>query len=67
MDVHEKPTYLRFVVLEISEWKMFDFHYQYWKPKFKDVLKLNYMDTDSFIYSIKADDQYADIRDDVES
>lgn len=67
INVYEKLTYLGCVVLEISKWKMYDFHYAYMKPKFKDALKLNYMDTYSFVYSIKTDDLYADIRLDVES
>lgn len=62
---YNKPIYLGFTVLELSKWKMYDFHYQYMKPKFSSNLTLNYMDTDSFIYSIKTKDFYEDIREDV--
>jgi len=48
-----KQMYLEFAVLDLSKWKMYDFHYQYMKPKFQEELLLNYMDTDSFIYTIK--------------
>ena len=41
---------------------MYEIHYDYMKPKFKD-LKLCYMDTDSLIYNIKTKDFYADIAD----
>lgn len=36
------------------------------QPKFKSNLSLNYMDTDSFIYTIKTDDFYADIKTDLD-
>ena len=44
---------------------MYEFHYDYMKPKYKDKIKLCYMDTDSFIYHIKTEDFYADIAPDV--
>jgi len=37
------------------------------KPKFQEKLLLNYMRTDSFIYTIKTDDFYKDIRNDIEA
>ena len=43
---------------------MYEFHYDYMKPKFKDT-QLCYMNTDSLIYHIKTEDFYADIVDDV--
>jgi len=51
-----KPMYLGFAVLDLSKWKTYDFHYQYMKPKFQEKLISNYMDTDSFIYTIKIED-----------
>ena len=45
---------------------MFEFWYQYMKPKIVDNVKLCYMDTDSFIMHIKTEDFYKDIADDVE-
>ena len=35
------------------------------KPKYGENLKLCYMDTDSLVYKIKAEDFYVDIADDV--
>jgi len=35
------------------------------KPKFQEKLLLNYMDTDSFIYTIKTEDSFKDIRNDL--
>ena len=45
---------------------MYEFWYEYIKPKYKDNGKLCYMDTDSFIISIKTEDFYKDIANDVE-
>ena len=44
---------------------MYEFHYDYMIPKYRDNLKPCYMDTDSFIYNIRIEDFYADIADDV--
>ena len=43
---------------------MYEFHYDYMKPKFKDP-QLCYMDIDSLIYNIKTENFYADIADNV--
>ena len=45
---------------------MYEFWYDYMKPKYGDNLKLCYMDTDSFIIHIKTEDFYKDIANDVE-
>ena len=45
---------------------MYDFWYNYMKPKYGDNVKLCYMDTDCFIMNIKTEDFYKDIANDVE-
>ena len=45
---------------------MYEFWYDYMKPKYGDNLKLCYLDTDSFIMHIKTEDFYKDIANDVE-
>ena len=44
---------------------MYEFWYDYLKPKHGEKAKLCYMDTDSFIVYIKTDDTYRDIAEDV--
>ena len=61
-----KPVYLGLSILEISKTLMYEFWYDYIKPKYSDNLKLYYMDTDSFIMHIKTEDFYRDIANDVE-
>ena len=46
---------------------MYEFWYDYVKPKFGEKAKLRYMDTDSFTVYIKTDDIYKDIAENVES
>ena len=61
-----KPIYLGLSILEISKILMYEFLYDYIKPKYDDNVKLCYMDTDSFIMNIKTEDFYQDILKDVE-
>ena len=61
-----KPVYLGLSILEIGKTLMYEFWYDYMKPKYADNVKLYYMDTDSFIMHIKTEDFYKDIADDVE-
>ena len=61
-----KPVYLGLSILEISKTLIYEFWYDYMKPKYGDNVKLCYMDTDSFIMHIKTEDFYKDTADDVE-
>ena len=61
-----KPIYLGLSILEISKLLMYEFWYDYMKPKYGDNVKLCYMDSDSFIMNIKKEDFYKDIANDVE-
>ena len=51
-----KPIYL-----------IYEFWYDYMRPKYGNDVKLCYMDTDSFIMNIKTNDFYEDIASDVEN
>ena len=61
-----KPIYLGLSMLEVSKLLMYEFCYDYMKPKYGNNVKLCYMDTDSFIMNIKTEDFYKDIANDVE-
>ena len=62
-----KPIYLGLPILEISKILMYEFWYDYMKPKYDKNVKLCYRDTDSFIMDIKRNDFYKDIENDVEN
>ena len=51
-------------ILDISKTLMYEFYYEYMKPKYGNKVKLCYTDTDSFIIQIFTDDFYADISSD---
>ena len=60
-----KPIYLCMSTLDISNTFVYEFSYDYIKPKYQDKAKLCYMDTDRFIIHIKSKDFYKDIANDV--
>ena len=62
-----KPIYLGLSILEISKILMYEFWYDYMKPKYNDNVRLCYMDTDSFVMHIKTNDFHKDIASDVEN
>ena len=61
-----KPIYLELSILDISKILMYEFWYDYIKPKYGSDVKLCYMDTYSFVMNIKTNDFYKDIANDVE-
>ena len=62
-----KPIYLGLSILDISNILMYEFWYNYMKPKYDNTVKLCYMDTNSFIINIKTEYFYKDIASDVEN
>ena len=61
-----KPIYLGLAILSLSKIKMYECWYDEMKPKYKDRVRLCYMDTDSFIMHIKTEDFYKYIADGIE-
>ena len=60
-----QPVYLGMSILDISKMLMYEFWYDYIKPKYGDRVKLLYMDTDSFVIDNIPEDFYEDIADDI--
>ena len=61
-----KSVYLGQAILDLSKTLMYEFHYDYMRPKYGNKIGLCYMDTDSFFYEIETEDFYKDIAKDVE-
>ena len=58
----DKPTYLGFAVLELCKLLMYETYYDKLKPHFgQENLQLHYMDTDSFVLSVKANNIIKDL------
>ena len=62
-----KPVYLGLSILDLSKTVMYEFLYDYVKPKHGENTKLCYMDTDSFIVHVKTDNIYKVIAENVET
>ena len=60
-----KQVHLDMSILQISKILMYEFWYDYIKPKYQNNSKLCCMDTDIFIIHIKTEDFYEDIANDV--
>ena len=65
--VINKPAYLRLSILELSKILMYEFWYDYVKPKYCEKSNLCNMDKDSFIVITGTDDTYKNIAEDVET
>ena len=60
-----KPIYIAMSILDISKTLIYDFHYKYMIPKFKQNQQLLFTDTDSLCYEIKNVDFYEEIKLDI--
>ena len=57
-----KPVHLGLSILVLSKILMYEFWYDYVKPKYGEKAKMCYMDTNIFIVYINTDDIYKDIQ-----
>ena len=62
-----KPVYLGLSIIDLSKTVMYEFRYDYVKPKYGENAKFCYMDRGSFVVHIKTYDIYKDIAEDVET
>ena len=61
-----KPVYLGLSILCLRKTVIYEYWYDYVKPKYGENAKLCYMDTDSFIVHVKTEDVYNDIAEDAD-
>ena len=61
-----KPVYLGQAILGLNKMLMYEFHYDYMRPKYGSKVRLCYKDTDSFVFEIRAEDFYRDVAKNVE-
>ena len=59
----DKPIMVGQAILDKSKELMYHFYYNYLITKYKQNVKLMYMDTDSFVLETETDDFYEDIKD----
>ena len=62
----KKLVYLGMSILDINKTLMYEYWYDYLKPKYNDKAKLCYMDSDSFVINIFTEDFFEDINIDFE-
>ena len=58
--------YLPMSIIDVTKILMYEFWYDYIKPKYRERAKLSFTDTDSFFIYIKTEDFFEDISNDVE-
>ena len=62
-----KPVHLGLLILDLSKTAMYEFWYDYIKPKYGEKVKLCYVDTGNFIFYLKTNDIYKEIAEYVET
>ncbi|KYN22663.1 hypothetical protein ALC57_04933 [Trachymyrmex cornetzi] len=60
-----KPIYVGMCILDISKVCLYEFHYDYMLPLFRDKCKIMYTDTDSLIYHVECKDIYETMKRDI--
>ncbi|KAL6429482.1 hypothetical protein ACFW04_008266 [Cataglyphis niger] len=61
-----KPIYVGMCILDISKIRLYEFHYEYMLPLYRDKCGIMYTDTDSLIYRVECEDIYENIKRDID-
>lgn len=61
-----RPISVGMSVLELSKVLMYDFYYNFMKPKYGENVEMLYTDTDSFMLNVKTDSFYTDMVADID-
>ncbi|XP_018048173.1 PREDICTED: uncharacterized protein LOC108687081 [Atta colombica] len=61
----DKPIYVGMCILDISKVCLYEFHYEYMLPLFRNKCKIMYTDMDSLIYYIECEDVYETMKRDI--
>lgn len=64
--VMDKPVSIGLAVLDISKVVMYEYYYNFLKPKYGENIQIAYTDTDSFVLHVKTDDFYEDMKQNLE-
>lgn len=59
---YDKPIYVGFCILDLAKTVMYEFFYDFLKPKYQNNISLLYMDTDSLILETFTENIYDDIK-----
>ena len=62
-----KSVYLGLSILDLSKTVIYEFWYDYVKPKYSENATICYMDTDSFVVYVKTDNFCKNIAEDIET
>ena len=57
-----KPVYISLSILDLSKTVMYEFWYNYVKPKYRENVNLCYMGTDSFLVPAKTEDIHKELQ-----
>jgi hypothetical protein len=60
-----KPIYVGMCILDISKTCLYNFHYEYMLPLYREKCKVMYTDTDSLIYHIQCEDVFEHMKRDI--
>ncbi|XP_070171333.1 uncharacterized protein [Polyergus mexicanus] len=61
-----KPIYVGMCILDISKIRLYEFHYEYMLPLYRDKCRIMYTDTDSLIYRVECEDVYENMKRDID-